>query len=41
MPWLAQASKWLPVVMVPPVRLDCRTLQYWLKVLVPSMEGAL
>lgn len=39
MPWLDQASKWLPVVMVPPVRFDWRTLQYCLKVLVPSIEG--
>ncbi len=41
MPCWAQASKWLPTVMVPPVRFDWRTLQYWLKVLLPSMEGAL
>ena len=26
---LAQALKWLAVVMVPPVRFCCRTLQYW------------
>ncbi len=41
MPARAQASKWFPVVMVPPVRFVCRTLQNCLKVLIPSMEGAL
>lgn len=41
MPALAQALKKLPVVTVPPVRLDRRIAQYWLKVLVPSMDGAL
>jgi hypothetical protein len=31
----------LPVVIWPPVLLDWRTLQYWLKVLVTSTDGAL
>ncbi len=41
MPDLDHASKWFPTVMVPPVRPPRRTLQYWLKVLMPSIEGAL
>lgn len=38
-PCLAQALKWLAVVTVPEVRLLCLTDQYWVKVLVPVMEG--
>jgi hypothetical protein len=38
-PCLAQALKWLAVVMVPEVRLLCLTDQYWVKVEVPVMEG--
>jgi len=41
MPWLAQALKKLPVVMLPPVRRLWRTAQYWLNVAVPMIEGAL
>jgi hypothetical protein len=41
MPNLAQALKWFPVVTLPEVRFDWRTDQNWVKVLVPSIEGAL
>lgn len=41
MPAFCQAVKKLPVVTVPPVRLLRRMAQYWLKVAVPSIEGAL
>ena len=33
--------KWLAVLTVPPTRFCVRMLQYWVKVLVPSIEGAL
>jgi hypothetical protein len=41
MPWLAQALKWLAMVTVPLVRPPLRTEMYWLKVLVPTMDGSL
>lgn len=40
MPAASHASKKLPVVTVPPVRLSWRIAQYWLNVAVPWMEGA-
>lgn len=39
MPKLAQALKWAAMLTEPPVRLEFRTDQYWLKVEVPSIEG--
>jgi hypothetical protein len=41
MPWLFQALKWLAMVTVPLVRPPLRTEMYWLKVLVPMMDGSL
>ena len=38
-PLLSQALKCWLMEMVPLVRFDVRTLQYWSKVLVPSIEG--
>lgn len=35
-PYLTQEMKWLPV---PPTRFWVRIDQFWVKVLVPSMEG--
>jgi hypothetical protein len=41
MPKLAHALKWFAVVTVPELRLLWRTDQYWVKVDVPMMDGAL